>query len=388
MSIRARVILALGAVLLLAGANAATFVWANARRDAALHRVFRGEPGRAAAAAAELVAVDRVTTRIGVAVFAASLALAVTVAITLLVQLSRGLAGLKHGARVLGRGDLAYRIPEVARDELGDLARAFNEMADRLVVTRAELEEARTAAEAASAAKSAFLARMSHELRTPLNAIIGYSEMLLEDAEADGEPARAADLAKIRRSGKHLLALINEVLDLARVEAGKVLLHVESFAVAPLLREVAATIAPLARENGNTVRVDAGDELGTMRADPTRLRQVLFNLLGNACKFTRDGVVTVSGRRVAGDAGEQLVLTVADTGVGMTAAQLAALFREFEQGDPAVERAYGGSGLGLAISRRLCRLMGGDLTAESEPGRGATFTAVLPADAATAAPTA
>jgi signal transduction histidine kinase len=379
-SIRLRVILALAAILLLAGINTATFVWANFRRHAALGELTRAGTASGDRAAVELEAVERVTSRVGIGVFAGSLLIAVAVAVTLLVKTASGLAHLKHGARVIGRGNLAYRIDLPGRDEFAELAVAFNEMAERLVATRGELEEARAAAEAASTAKSAFLARMSHELRTPLNAIIGYSEMLLEDAQASGAAAQAADLEKIKRSGTHLLALINEVLDLARIEAGKMTLHLESFEVAPVLREAAATITPLARENGNAVRVAAGGELGTMRADVTKVRQVLFNLLGNACKFTRAGTITLSARR-DGDAGaEQLVFAVSDTGVGMTAEQLAAVFREFEQGDPSVERTYGGTGLGLAISRHLCRLMGGDLTAESAPGRGATFTAVLPAD--------
>jgi signal transduction histidine kinase len=380
MSIRLRVILALAAILLLAGANAATFIWANARRDAAVRRLVGGPERGATGASAELAGVDRVTTRVGVAVFAASLAIAVALAATLVVQLSSGLAALKHGARVIGRGNLSYRIHLARRDELGELATAFNEMAASLLVTRQQLEEARAAAESASTAKGAFLSHMSHELRTPLNAIIGYSEMLLEDAEAASNQRLAADLGKIKGSGAHLLSMINEVLELAKIEAGKVKLHLESFEVGPLLREVAATMAPLARENRNTVRVAAEGELGRMRADITRLRQVLFNLIGNACKFTRDGTVTVAARRDGGSAAGLIAFEVRDTGVGMSPEQLALAFHEFEQVDPSLAGADGGTGLGLPISQRLCRMMGGDLTAASAPGRGTTFTAVLPAD--------
>ena len=340
----------------------------------------RDEDARVEQAQVSLAAVEVVTARIGIAVFGVSTVIAIVLAVALSIRLSLGLAHLKHGARVIGRGNLAYRIQLSSRDELGELAAAFNEMADRLLATRGELEEARQAAESASNAKSAFLARMSHELRTPLNAIIGYSEMLLEDAGAAGNQALAGDLEKIKKSGTYLLAMINEVLDLAKIEAGKMTLHLDSFEIAPLLREVAATMTPLARENGNSVRVAAADELGAMRADPTKVRQVLFNLLGNACKFTKIGTVTLEARRDGDPGAEQIVFAVSDTGIGMTAEQLGAAFREFEQGDPSVAGTYGGTGLGLAISRRLCRLMGGELTAASTPGRGTTFRAVLPAD--------
>jgi len=329
-------------------------------------------------AQAEVAAVERFTTRVGIAVFGTSTVIAVALALALSLRLSLGLAHLKHGARVIGRGNLAHRIERTGGDELGELAAAFNEMAEQLQAARHELEEARAAAESASQAKGAFLARMSHELRTPLNAIIGYSEMLREDAEATGNATLASDLEKIKKSGTHLLAMINEVLDLAKIEAGKMTVHVETFAIAPLVREVAAAITPLARENGNTVRVAADGELGAMRADATKLRQVLFNLLGNACKFTRNGTITLSAQRVADGDGVRIVFAVADTGVGMTPEQLAGAFREFEQGGPTAVHAAGGTGLGLAISQRLCRLMGGDLLSESETGRGTTFRAVLP----------
>jgi signal transduction histidine kinase len=336
-------------------------------------------------ARASFASVERFTTRVGIAVFGTSTVIAVALAIALSIRLSLGLAHLKHGARVIGRGNLAYRIQLASSDELGDLASAFNEMAEQLQAARHELEEARVNAESSSRAKGAFLARMSHELRTPLNAIIGYSEMLREDAEANGNAAVASDLEKIKKSGTHLLAMINEVLDLAKIEAGKVAIHVDGFAVAPVVREVAAAMTPLARENGNAVRVAAADELGVMRSDATKVRQVLFNLLGNACKFTRDGTITLSARRVADGADEHLVFAVTDTGVGMTREQLAVAFSEFEQGGPGAVRVEGGTGLGLAISQRLCRLMGGDLIGESEPGRGTTFRAVLPAEIVSAA---
>ena len=333
-----------------------------------------------------VAAVERFTTRVGIAVFGSTTVIAVALAIVLSLRLSLALAHLKHGARVIGRGNLAYRIQLASSDELGDLAAAFNEMTEQLQVARRELEQAHAAAQGASQAKGAFLARMSHELRTPLNAIIGYSEMLREDAESAGNAALAGDLDKIKKSGTHLLAMINEVLDLAKIEAGKMTVHVESFAIAPVVREVAAAITPLARENGNTVRVAADAELGAMRSDATKVRQVLFNLLGNACKFTRNGTITLSAQRAADHDTARVVFTVADTGVGMTPGQLASAFREFEQGGPTAGHVEGGTGLGLAISQRLCRLMGGDLIGESESGRGTTFRAVLPAEVASVEP--
>jgi signal transduction histidine kinase len=388
MSIRLKVVAAVAAIVLLAVADVSTFVWANARRHAALRHLVGAQETAAGSADTELASVERVTWRVGAGVFAASLLIAVALAITLLLQLSGGLAHLKHGARVIGRGNLAYRIRLSGHDELGELAAAFNEMAEHLLATRQELEEARAAAESASTAKSSFLARMSHELRTPLNAIIGYSEMLLEDARSAGNAALASDLEKVKKSGTHLLAMINEVLDLAKIEAGKMTLHIESFEIVPVLREIAATMTPLARENGNAVRVAADGGLGTMRADVTKVRQVLFNLIGNACKFTSAGTIAISGRRDGDPGAEQVVFEVSDTGVGMSPEQLAAAFREFEQGDPSVAHTYGGTGLGLSISRHLCRLMGGELTADSAPGRGTTFRAVLPADVERALPSA
>ena len=325
-----------------------------------------------------VAAVERFTTRVGIAVFGSTTVIAVALAIVLSLRLSLALAHLKHGARVIGRGNLAYRIQLASSDELGDLAAAFNEMAGQLQALHRDLEDARAAAEAASLAKGAFLARMSHELRTPLNAIIGYSEMLREDAEAAGNAALTGDLEKIKKSGTHLLAMINEVLDLAKIEAGKMTLNIDTFAVAPLVREVAAAITPLARENGNSIRVAADEELGDMRADATKVRQVLFNLMGNACKFTRNGTISLSARRVTDGASSRIVFAVTDTGPGMTPEQLAAAFREFEQGGPGAPRAEGGTGLGLSISHRLCRLMDGDLLADRAPGQGTTFRAVLP----------
>jgi signal transduction histidine kinase len=231
---------------------------------------------------------------------------------------------------------------------------------------------------AADAVRSALLAHMSHELRTPLNAIIGYSEMLLEEAERRGHTDFVPDLQKIYGAGRHLLALINDMLDLAKIEAGRMELVYESADVAALVNDVAATIAPLMRKNGNTLDVSVDGDLGTMRADVTRLRQVLFNLLGNAAKFTDRGTIRVAVSREDGAEPEALTFRVTDTGIGLTAEQQARLFQPFTQAEPVTARRYGGTGLGLAISRAFAEMMGGTIGVESEPGKGSTFTLRLP----------
>jgi PAS domain S-box-containing protein len=237
-----------------------------------------------------------------------------------------------------------------------------------------ELLRARREAEAANSAKSRFLANMSHELRTPLNAIIGYSEILQEEVEELGQPGLGPDLLKIRNAGKHLLALINDVLDLSKIEAGKMELYLETFDVAHMLDDVLTTVAPLVATNANHVTVECATGVGAMRADLTRTRQVMFNLLSNACKFTHDGTITV--RAAASSA--LVTFTVTDTGIGMTTEQQARLFEAFAQADASTAKRFGGTGLGLAISRQFCRMMGGDLTVTSEAGSGTTFTVRLP----------
>jgi PAS domain S-box-containing protein len=238
-----------------------------------------------------------------------------------------------------------------------------------------ELLRARRDAEAANSAKSQFLASMSHELRTPLNAIIGYSEMLQEDAEERGDRAAVPDLQKIHAAGKHLLTLINDVLDLSKIEAGKMQLHLETFEVASLVEQVGATILPLVERNANRLEVRCAAGIGVMRSDTTRMRQVLLNLLSNACKFTDHGEITLEVERAAGD----VIFRVRDSGIGMTPEQLSRLFQAFSQAEASTAARYGGTGLGLAITRRLCQLMGGEIQVDSEAGRGSTFTVRLPA---------
>ena len=240
--------------------------------------------------------------------------------------------------------------------------------------------QANEAAKQASQAKSAFLANMSHELRTPLNAILGYSEMLAEDAADAGHADIVPDLQKIQTAGKHLLGLINDVLDLSKIEAGKMRLYLETFAVRTVVDEAVVTARPLVEKNGNRLEVRCPEHIGSIREDVTKVRQVLLNLLSNAAKFTKDGVVTLDVRREVGIAGNWVFFRVTDTGIGMTPDQTAKLFEAFKQADAGTTKKYGGTGLGLAITRKLCQLMGGEIDVESASGRGTTFTVRLPGE--------
>jgi signal transduction histidine kinase len=234
----------------------------------------------------------------------------------------------------------------------------------------------------ASERKSQFLASMSHELRTPLNAIIGLTEMMVTNAARFGTEKALEPLRRVNAAGTHLLSLINEVLDLSKIEAGKLELNPEPVNLARLIDEVIGTAGQLAEKNQNRLVVEADDNLGTLKADSMRLKQILFNLLSNACKFTKEGEVALRVRKVT-DGRDWVELAVADSGIGMTAEQQAKLFQEFTQADSLTARRYGGTGLGLAISRKLARMMGGDVTVTSEPGKGSVFTVRLPAGADT-----
>ncbi|HZU34618.1 MAG TPA: PAS domain S-box protein, partial [Gemmataceae bacterium] len=267
------------------------------------------------------------------------------------------------------------------RDGRGKVVRWFGTNTDVEDQRRAEQDilQAKEAAETANQAKSQFLANMSHELRTPLNAIIMYSELLMEEAEDLGLKQFAPDLDKIRAAGKHLLALVNGVLDLSKIEAGKVELFLETFDVCGMVKDVVGTVQPLVQKKDNRLEVHCPENVGAMRADLTKLRQVLFNLLSNACKFTEKGTVTLDVERFTEEAGDFFRFRVRDTGIGMKPAQLARLFQPFTQADASTTRKYGGTGLGLAITQRFCELMGGGISVGSELGKGTVFTVRLPA---------
>ena len=242
----------------------------------------------------------------------------------------------------------------------------------------AAMQEARAAAEQANQTKSEFLANMSHELRTPLNAIIGYAQILQEDAEDVGQDEMLPDLKKIESAGKHLLGLINDILDLSKIEAGRMEIYLEPVSVPALVDEVRTLTAPLASSNGNRVEVSIEPGIASIQADVTKLKQSLLNLVSNACKFTKDGRVGMAVRLSEGPDGRNIVFEVSDSGIGMTPEQQGKLFQAFSQADSSTTRRFGGTGLGLAITKRLCELLGGGVSVSSEEGQGSRFTITLP----------
>jgi signal transduction histidine kinase len=276
------------------------------------------------------------------------------------------------------------------------LARTFETMAERIrdreqklaewnlnlestVAERtSELAHAVKLAESANRTKSAFLANMSHELRTPMNAIIGYSEMLAEEAVEVGQEGFVPDLQKIQSAGKHLLELIKDVLDLSKIESGKMTLYCENIDITAMIRDIELTMLPAVQKNGNTLTVEMPDDIGVMHSDLTKIRQTLFNLLSNAAKFTKAGKIQIAVGTNLHRRRQFITFGISDTGIGIKPAQLERLFEPFTQADESTTRKYGGTGLGLAISRRFCRMLGGDIEAQSKLRKGSTFTVTLP----------
>lgn len=252
--------------------------------------------------------------------------------------------------------------------------------AERHVITAAKMRKAKEEAERASEAKSVFLAKMNHQLRTPLNAVIGYSEILLEDAEANGDVSQIPDLERINSAGRHLLSLVTDVLDVGKIVSADVELVLRPLELGRFIDEVESTCRSLMTINNNQFRVEKAENLGSICADETRLRQIVINLLSNAGKFTHRGVVTLSARRGLVDQTESILISVKDTGIGISPTNIDKLFTNFSQAEVSTAAKYGGTGLGLALSRNLCHLMNGEISVESELGRGSTFTVRLPVE--------
>ncbi|HEV3160814.1 MAG TPA: response regulator, partial [Xanthobacteraceae bacterium] len=294
---------------------------------------------------------------------------------------ARLLAPLFRGDDIVGMLVVRRRTPGAFPQNTVDVIKTFAAQSV-LAIQNArlfhEIEDKGRQLELAGQHKSQFLANMSHELRTPLNAIIGYSEILQEDVTDLGQEAIVPDLKKIEGAGRHLLGLINDILDLSKVEAGRMDIFLEDVELTPLLEEVRALIVPLAEKNGNTLELRLAEDLGSIRTDRTKLKQSLLNILSNGSKFTENGPLTLVAERFETDR-PMVRFAVSDTGIGMTEEQLGRLFQAFSQAEASTTKKYGGTGLGLAISRRFCQLLGGDITVTSRPGEGSTFTITLPA---------
>jgi signal transduction histidine kinase/CheY-like chemotaxis protein len=294
---------------------------------------------------------------------------------------ARLVAPLLRGDDVVGMLVVRRKTPGAFPQNTVDLIKTFAAQSV-LAIQNArlfhEIEEKGRQLEVAGQHKSQFLANMSHELRTPLNAIIGYSEILQEDVADFGQEAIVPDLKKIEGAGRHLLGLINDILDLSKVEAGRMEIFLEDVELVPLLEQVCALIVPLAEKNGNTLELRLAEDLGSIRTDRTKLKQSLLNILSNGSKFTENGRLTLVAERFETDR-PMVQFAVSDTGIGMTEEQLGRLFQAFSQAEASTTKKYGGTGLGLAISRRFCQLLGGDIAVTSRPGEGSTFTITLPA---------
>ncbi|MGB0935669.1 MAG: ATP-binding protein [Alphaproteobacteria bacterium] len=315
-----------------------------------------------------------------------------TVYLALTIFITTPLQNMTRIMRKMAGGDLNHTIPVEKRDEFGVMATAFNTMTHQLKeiyktieertleleATNVELEDARKESDSANKTKSQFLANMSHELRTPLNAIIGYSEILIEEAPDLKPKDFIPDLEKIVRSAKHLLQLINEVLDLSKIEAGKMILHLQDFQLPTLVNDVTNLVSPLMGKGNNRFEINLDENLNTVHSDEMKIRQNLLNMLSNAAKFTHNGNIILDVKHETLNDNDFMVFAVKDSGIGMTAEQMGKIFNAFTQADASTTREYGGTGLGLAITKKTCELLGGDIIVDSKVGQGSTFTMRLP----------
>jgi signal transduction histidine kinase/CheY-like chemotaxis protein len=325
---------------------------------------------------------SRLSNYVHIAIVVAIVSLVVALLISARLQrvISKPVLDLSATAReVSEKKDYSLRAVKNSGDEVGVLIDSFNGMLAQIQKRDTELQEARVAAERANQAKSNFLSFMSHELRTPLTAIIGFSEMLISEVQEEGRRDWEEDLRRVHDSGKYLLELINDILDLSKVEAGKMEVHLDTFEVSSLVRDIHAVMRPLIERKNNTLETQCPDDIGSMQADRIKVRQCLLNLLSNASKFSEKGTITFSATREARNGSDWLVFRIRDTGIGMTPEQMGKLFRAFTQADDSTSRRYGGTGLGLALTKKFCQMMGGDVSVESEPGKGSTFSIHLPA---------
>jgi signal transduction histidine kinase/DNA-binding response OmpR family regulator len=325
---------------------------------------------------------EELINRVSLLVFLVSAMITLVLIYFLVRHTQSSLTQLRRGTREWSSGNLTHRIQVSGKGDLSDLGKAFNAMAEKLDSTMEQAHAERQRANKANRAKSGFLANMSHELRTPMNAIIGYSEMMLEDIE-DGvelDPQEIeADLVKIHAAGKHLLGLINEVLDLSKVESGKMGLYNEQADLRQLIEDVSNTVQPLVEKYDNSLDINLDMEDFTVCIDITKFRQIMMNLLSNAAKFTRDGNITIDATRFIDRGIDTVAISVTDSGIGMTPAQLEMVFEEFTQADDSTTREFGGTGLGLSICKKFAELMQGRIEASSTPGVGTRFTFLVPA---------